>query len=125
MKKEELIKLIRKTAFDSTGKKLGKIIDIREAKPIVKDGRKTYLFIEVRKFLFNFVLIPLDTSEIQKIDENGVWFDILKKDFDIRKSEVIKQEKERNESLPKTEPSGFHLTLNQTSDHVPKLKQKK
>ncbi|MHA1125758.1 MAG: hypothetical protein ACTSO7_08025 [Candidatus Heimdallarchaeota archaeon] len=117
-------KLLLKIAFDKQGKKLGKIIHFEKLKPVVKEGRKMYIFIDSKKFLQRHVRVPIASEKITKIDESGVWFDIPKNDFDAIRSEIKKMEDGENEAYFKSEPARYWFSAQSPRD-TPKERRKK
>jgi len=103
---------------------LGTIVHFDELRPIIKDGRKTFIFVESKKFLHSYVKVPIESDKIIKIEDTGVWFDILKKDFDVRRSEVKKLEENKDEAFNKTEPVRFWFSTQSPRD-APKERRKK
>ena len=124
MEKEDYKKLLRKTAFDKTGKKIGRIAHFDELKPVVKEGRKMYLFVEARKFLQRYVRVPITSEKILEIKEEGVYFDILKKDFDVKRSAIKRREFGEDEAFFKSQPARYWFSAQSPRD-IPKERRKK
>ncbi|MCK5045778.1 MAG: hypothetical protein KAS22_04310 [Candidatus Heimdallarchaeota archaeon] len=85
--------ILYRIAVDKNGGKLGKIIRIEHlpGKTVKKDV--PYAIIHVIKALRREVKIPIELSKRLKVEEEFIWFDINKSDFDdeVRKQRAIQK----------------------------------
>ena len=85
--------VLYKIACDKKGLKLGKIIRIEQlpGKTVKKDV--PYAIVHVIKALRRDVKIPIELAKKLKDEENVIWFDIDKRDFDdeVKKQRAIQR----------------------------------
>ena len=79
---------VSKIALDKNGKKLGTVIEVQES-PAFNGEVAIYIIVQ-KSFLFKpSIHVSFKVSKIKKIDEDFVWVDVLKSNFDAWVKQLI------------------------------------
>ena len=88
--------LLKKTAVDRIGLKLGLIVDIENLPGKIIKKEIPHAMVLVKKFFKGDILVPIDITQVIEVTDEIVKFDIFKGDFTKKAGElrVIKKHRE-------------------------------
>ena len=102
------LNLVSKIARDKAGKRLGKIIRVFGSPTSKIIDQKPHVVIKVRKLILGKVTVAVLGDKVLKIKGRQVWFDIWKKDFNLRIRNYfaemkVKAQAEKERKMPEEE----------------------
>lgn len=94
----DILKLPGKIIADKNSRRLGFVLDIRQAVLYTgeQEQSKPKMLVKIDRILKNAMIVEVDVVKILKIDGYYAWLDITKKEFDLKIKQIATNVKSKN-----------------------------